>query len=123
MKDHTALVAAVKAAGLVKTLKGPDPFTLFAPTNEAFAEWAPGTSKNLLKPATKDESGQILAYHVGLTTRYQALDAKFWRVSFGQTENRKRRLADRPGSGALLTVIGEKGDAADIPIRMCTNPA
>jgi uncharacterized surface protein with fasciclin (FAS1) repeats len=49
-KDHTTLVAAVKAAGLVQTLEGPGPFTVFAPTNEAFAALPPGTVDNLVKP-------------------------------------------------------------------------
>jgi uncharacterized surface protein with fasciclin (FAS1) repeats len=51
-KDHTTLVAAVKAAGLVDTLEGPGPFTVFAPTNEAFAKLPPGTVDTLLKPET-----------------------------------------------------------------------
>ena len=52
-KDHTTLVAAVKAAGLVETLSGPGPFTVFAPTNAAFAKLPAGTVDNLLKPANK----------------------------------------------------------------------
>ena len=51
--DHTTLVAAVKAAGLVSTLEGPGPFTVFAPTNEAFAKLPPGTVTTLLKPENK----------------------------------------------------------------------
>src|SRR5580692_8716681 len=62
--DHTTLVAAVKAAGLVDTLKGPGPFTVFAPTNEAFAKLPAGTVENLLKPENKDELAKILTYHV-----------------------------------------------------------
>jgi uncharacterized surface protein with fasciclin (FAS1) repeats len=53
-KDHTTLVAAVKAAGLVDTLEGPGPFTVFAPTNAAFAKLPAGTVDNLLKPENKD---------------------------------------------------------------------
>src|ERR1700745_1998919 len=53
-KDHTTLVAAVKAAGLVDTLQGSGPFTVFAPTNEAFAQLPQGTVENLLKPENKD---------------------------------------------------------------------
>ena len=63
-KDHTTLVAAVKAAGLVKTLEGPGPFTVFAPTNEAFAALPPGTVDNLLKPENKPQLVKILSYHV-----------------------------------------------------------
>jgi uncharacterized surface protein with fasciclin (FAS1) repeats len=62
--DHTTLVAAVKAAGLVETLEGPGPFTVFAPTNEAFAELPAGTVDNLLKPENKGQLTSILTYHV-----------------------------------------------------------
>ncbi|KQM18265.1 fasciclin domain-containing protein [Novosphingobium sp. Leaf2] len=63
-KDHTTLVAAVKAAGLVDTLKGPGPFTVFAPTNEAFKKLPAGTVDTLLKPENKDQLTKILTYHV-----------------------------------------------------------
>jgi len=63
-KDHTTLVAAVKAAGLVDTLKGPGPFTVFAPTNEAFAALPAGTVDTLLKPENKAKLTSILTYHV-----------------------------------------------------------
>ncbi|HEY0703435.1 MAG TPA: fasciclin domain-containing protein [Candidatus Acidoferrales bacterium] len=63
-QDHTTLVAAVKAAGLVDTLKGPGPFTVFAPTNEAFAKLPAGTVDTLLKPENKDTLTKILTYHV-----------------------------------------------------------
>lgn len=62
--DHTTLVAAVKAAGLVETLKGAGPFTVFAPTNEAFAKLPAGTVDNLLKPENKAALAKILTYHV-----------------------------------------------------------
>ena len=58
------LVAAVKAAGLIDTLKGPGPFTLFAPTDEAFAKLPPGTLESLLKPENKEKLVAILTYHV-----------------------------------------------------------
>ncbi|MGJ7521500.1 fasciclin domain-containing protein [Variovorax sp. LT1P1] len=63
-KDHTTLVAAVKAAGLVDTLKGPGPFTVFAPTNAAFAALPAGTVDTLLKPENKATLTSILTYHV-----------------------------------------------------------
>jgi uncharacterized surface protein with fasciclin (FAS1) repeats len=63
-QDHTTLVAAVKAAGLVDTLEGPGPFTVFAPTNEAFAKLPAGTVDTLLKPENKDQLAKILTYHV-----------------------------------------------------------
>ena len=62
--DHTTLVAAVKAAGLVDTLKGAGPFTVFAPTNAAFAKLPAGTVENLLKPENKDALTKVLTYHV-----------------------------------------------------------
>jgi uncharacterized surface protein with fasciclin (FAS1) repeats len=63
-KDHTTLVAAVKAAGLVDTLSGTGPFTVFAPTNEAFAKLPAGTVENLLKPENKAQLTKILTCHV-----------------------------------------------------------
>ena len=63
-KDHTTLVAAVKAAGLVETLSGAGPFTVFAPTNDAFAKLPAGTVDNLLKPENKDMLVKVLTYHV-----------------------------------------------------------
>ena len=63
-KDHTTLVAAVKAAGLVKTLQGKGPFTVFAPTNAAFEKLPDGTVEMLLKPENKDKLTKILTCHV-----------------------------------------------------------
>jgi uncharacterized surface protein with fasciclin (FAS1) repeats len=63
-KDHTTLVAAVKAAGLVETLMGTGPFTVFAPTNEAFAKLPAGTVETLVKPENKGTLTTILTYHV-----------------------------------------------------------
>ena len=63
-EDHTTLVAAVKAAGLVPTLESAGPFTVFAPTNEAFAKLPAGTVDTLLKPENKDKLKSVLTYHV-----------------------------------------------------------
>ena len=63
-KDHTTLVAAVKAAGLVETLKGKGPFTVFAPVNAAFTALPPGTVDNLLKPENKAQLRKVLTHHV-----------------------------------------------------------
>ena len=63
-QDHTTLVAAVKAAGLVETLSGPGPFTVFAPTNRAFEKLPDGTVPTLLKPENKGKLTSILTYHV-----------------------------------------------------------
>lgn len=62
--DHTTLVAAVQAAGLVETLSGPGPFTVFAPTNAAFAKLPAGTVDTLLKPENKSALAGVLTYHV-----------------------------------------------------------
>ncbi|MBW1212347.1 fasciclin domain-containing protein [Pantoea allii] len=76
-KDHTTLVAAVKAAGLVDTLEGKGPFTVFAPTNAAFAKLPAGTVDNLLKPENKAMLTSVLTYHV-VAGKYdmKALEAK-----------------------------------------------
>src|SRR5215468_408298 len=63
-KDHTTLVAAVKAAGLVDTLKSAGPFTVFAPTNDAFTKLPAGTVDTLLKPENKAKLTGVLTYHV-----------------------------------------------------------
>src|SRR6266567_1496483 len=63
-KDHTTLVAAVKAAGLVDTLQSPGPFTVFAPTNSAFGKLPAGTVETLVKPENKATLTKILTYHV-----------------------------------------------------------
>lgn len=73
--DHTTLVAAVKAAGLVETLKGAGPFTVFAPTNEGFNKLPAGTVDNLLKPEMKNDLTKILTYHV-VPGRYTSADLK-----------------------------------------------
>jgi uncharacterized surface protein with fasciclin (FAS1) repeats len=62
--EHTTLVTAVKAAGLVETLEGPGPFTVFAPTNEAFDKLPAGTVDTLLKPENKPTLTKVLTYHV-----------------------------------------------------------
>ena len=72
-KDHTTLVAAVKAAGLVETLSGKGPFMVFAPTNEAFAKLPKGTVEDLLKPENKAKLVGILTYHV-LPSKVMAAD-------------------------------------------------
>ena len=72
-KDHTTVVAAVKAAGLVETLKGAGPFTVFAPTNAAFEKLPTGTVETLLKPENKEQLTKILTYHV-VPGKYLASD-------------------------------------------------
>jgi uncharacterized surface protein with fasciclin (FAS1) repeats len=91
-KDHTTLVAAVKAAGLVDTLKGPGPFTVFAPTNAAFAALPAGTVDTLLKPENKGMLTGILTYHVVPGK----VDAK----------SLVKMIEDGKGSASLKTVAG-----------------
>ena len=76
-KDHTTLVAAVKAAGLVETLESKGPFTVFAPTNEAFAKLPKGTVETLVKPENKAMLTKILTYHV-VPGRISAKDLMTW---------------------------------------------
>ena len=78
--DFTTLVAAVKAAGLADTLSGPGPFTVFAPTNEAFAKLPAGLVDKLLLPANKDVLAKILTYHV-LASKVMAADVKDGKVA------------------------------------------
>lgn len=92
-KDHTTLVAAVKAAGLVDTLSGPGPFTVFAPTNEAFAMLPAGTVPMLLKPENKALLTKILTYHVVAGT----MDSKAIMAA----------IAAGGGKATLTTVEGE----------------
>jgi uncharacterized surface protein with fasciclin (FAS1) repeats len=89
-KDHTTLVAAVKAAGLVDTLEGPGPFTVFAPTNEAFDKLPTGTVDTLLKPENKDELVSILTYHV-VSGKYTTSDIK--------------KMIERGHGSAMLTTV------------------
>ncbi|MGI8932328.1 MAG: fasciclin domain-containing protein [Sphingomicrobium sp.] len=90
--DHTTLVAAVKAAGLVETLSGPGPFTVFAPTNAAFAKLPAGTVDTLVKPENKAMLTGILTYHVVPGTMTAAALSK--------------AIADGGGSATLKTVAG-----------------
>lgn len=76
-KDHTTLVAAVKAAGLVETLQGDGPFTVFAPTDSAFGKLPDGTVATLLKPENKAKLQGVLTYHV-VAGKYSAKDLKKW---------------------------------------------
>jgi uncharacterized surface protein with fasciclin (FAS1) repeats len=78
--DFTTLVAAVKAAGLAETLSGPGPFTVFAPTNEAFAALPAGLLDKLLKPENKAVLAKILTYHV-LASKVMAADVKDGKVA------------------------------------------
>ena len=110
-KDHTTLVAAVKAAGLVETLSGKGPFTVFAPTNAAFAKLPAGTVDNLVKPENKATLTKILTYHV-VPGAYTSKDLMaLAKKSGGQAEL-------KTASGDTLAVISKgcllyTSDAAD----------
>lgn len=117
-KDHTTLVAAVKAGGLVKTLEGAGPFTVFAPTNAAFDALPAGTVQNLLKPDNKKDLDKILTYHVvpgRLDTAALDRDIK---KGGGKAELKtvEGGTLTVTGGGNDLIVTDEKGGAAKITI-------
>jgi uncharacterized surface protein with fasciclin (FAS1) repeats len=117
-KDHTTLVAAVKAAGLVDTLSGKGPFTVFAPTNEAFAKLPAGTVDTLLKPENKATLTKILTCHV------VAADAMATAIK-GMIKDDKGEHKVKTVGGCILnaklngdkiTLTDEKGDVATVTI-------
>ncbi len=101
-KDHTTLVAAVKAAGLVETLKGAGPFTVFAPTNAAFGKLPAGTVEGLLKPESKATLTSILTYHV-VAGKLLAKDV------LAAVEKGKGKAVVKTVQGGSLTVTLEGG--------------
>ena len=115
--DHTTLVAAVKAAGLVETLKGDGPFTVFAPTNAAFGLLPDGTVSTLLRPENKGQLTKVLTYHV-VAGRYDAF-ALMKAIKQGHGRATLRTVQGEP---LTLTMNGDrnivvrdaKGDVADI---------
>ncbi|HEY5378484.1 MAG TPA: fasciclin domain-containing protein [Pseudolabrys sp.] len=117
-KDHTTLVAAVKAAGLVPTLESSGPFTVFAPTNEAFKKLPEGTVATLLKPENKDKLTSVLTYHVipgTLTTK--DLRAKIkeggGKAEIKTVEGKPLTFSEKEGH---IWLTDEKGDRAEITI-------
>jgi uncharacterized surface protein with fasciclin (FAS1) repeats len=118
-KDHTTLVAAVKAAGLVDTLSGPGPFTVFAPTNAAFAKLPAGTVDTLLKPESKDMLVKVLTYHVvpGRMTAVSLMKA----VKDGEGAAKLKTVAGeeiwvKQAGPGKLTITDSKGDVAMVTI-------
>ncbi len=118
-KDHTTLVAAVKAAGLVETLSGPGPFTVFAPTNEAFGKLPAGTVDNLLKPENKGTLTKVLTYHVvpGRMTAVNLMKA----VKDGEGQANLKTVAGedlivKQAGPGKLTITDAKGDVAMVTI-------
>jgi len=117
-KDHTTLVAAVKAAGLVPTLESKGPFTVFAPTNEAFKKLPAGTVDTLLKPENKDKLKSILTYHV-IPGRLTAKDL-MEKVKAGGGKAELKTVEGEPLTFQMndgkLWVIDAKGDKAQVTI-------
>jgi uncharacterized surface protein with fasciclin (FAS1) repeats len=117
-KDHTTLVTAVKAAGLVETLSGPGPFTVFAPTNAAFAKLPKDTVENLLKPENKEQLKKVLTYHVvsGRMSAKDLMDAakKAGGKAMIKTVDGADLIVEAKGSDLM---IGDtKGDMAKVTI-------
>ena len=118
-KDHTTLVAAVKAAGLVDTLQSPGPFTVFAPTNEAFAKLPAGTVDTLLKPENKKSLTNVLTYHV-VPGRLSAKDlmekirAGNGKAMLKTVEGEELTFAEKDGR---LWIWDAKGGSAQVTIR------
>ena len=117
-KDHTTLVAAVKAAGLVDTLKGPGPFTVFAPTNAAFAALPAGTVATLLKPENKATLTKVLTYHVVAGKWDAAAISKMIADGKGMATIKtvSGGTLTTKASGMGVTVTDEKGGVAKVTI-------
>jgi uncharacterized surface protein with fasciclin (FAS1) repeats len=117
--DHTTLVTAVKAAGLVDTLNGPGPFTVFAPTNEAFGMLPAGTVQTLLRPENKAMLAKILTYHV-VPGNYDSNKLRAMILAGNGTATLKTvsggELWLMMNGASIITVKDEKGDVADITI-------
>jgi uncharacterized surface protein with fasciclin (FAS1) repeats len=118
-KDHTTLVAAVKAAGLVDTLQGTGPFTVFAPTNAAFAKLPAGTVDSLLKPEAKEKLVAVLTYHV-LPGRYSIKD--LWDASTKAKGKVKMKTVEGEEltfefKAQNLTIWDSKGNASRVTIQ------
>ena len=118
-KDHTTLVAAVKAAGLVDTLQSAGPFTVFAPTNDAFAKLPAGTVDTLLKPENKKTLTNVLTYHVvsgRLTAKdlMEKIKAGNGKAMLKTVEGADLTFAEKDGK---LWIWDAKGDSAQVTIR------
>jgi len=118
-KDHTTLVAAVKAAGLVDTLQSPGPFTVFAPTNDAFAKLPAGTVDTLLKPENKKTLTNVLTYHVvpgRLTAKdlMEKIRTGNGKAMLKTVEGADLTFAEKDGK---LWIWDAKGDSAQVTIR------
>ena len=117
-KDHTTLVAAVKAAGLVDTLKSKGPFTVFAPTNEAFAALPAGTVESLLKPENKATLVKVLTYHVVPGTLTAEAIVKQIKADGGTTKVKTvaGEMLTVKLNGANVEIVDAKGGIATVTI-------
>ena len=117
-KDHTTLVAAVKAAGLVDTLKGAGPFTVFAPTNAAFAALPAGTVDTLLKPENKPTLTKVLTYHVVAGKMDAATLSKAIMAGGGKATLKtvSGGTLTAVSSGGKVMVMDESGGTANVTI-------
>lgn len=118
-KDHTTLVAAVKAAGLVETLQGAGPFTVFAPTNEAFDKLPKGTVETLVKPENKGTLTKILTYHV-IPGRLDAKELARQIKAGGGTATLKTVAGGTLKAsmkGGKLMLMDEKGGTSTVTIK------
>ena len=117
-KDHTTLVAAVKAAGLVDTLKGPGPFTVFAPTNEAFAVLPAGAVDTLLKPQNKDKLTKLLTYHVvpGKMDAQMLMEAVMDGKGMTSLKTVSGGTLTAKASGGKIMITDENGVSATVTI-------
>lgn len=117
-KDHTTLVAAVKAAGLVDTLSGPGPFTVFAPTNAAFAKLPPGTVEMLVKPENKDKLTKILTCHVVAANAMSPAIAKMIMDDKGThpVKTVGGCMLQAKMTGEKITLTDENGNVATVTI-------
>jgi len=117
-KDHTTLVAAVKAAGLVDTLEGAGPFTVFAPVNAAFDKLPAGTVDTLLKPENKDQLVKVLTYHVVAGKVSSQELVKMIKAGGGKAELKTVEGATLTATlqGGKVILIDEKGGMATVTI-------
>ncbi len=117
-KDHTTLVAAVKAAGLVDTLSGKGPFTVFAPTNEAFAKLPAGTVETLVKPETKDKLTKILTCHVVAANAMSSAIGKMIKDDGGahKVKTVGGCTLTVKMAGDKIVIVDEKGQTATVTI-------
>jgi len=118
-KDHTTLVAAVKAAGLVDTLQGPGPFTVFAPTNAAFAKLPVGTVDTLLRPEMKAKLTGVLTYHVvpGRLSAKDLMEAARKNGGTAELKTVEGETISVESKGNMLMIRDAKGNVSKVTLQ------